>query len=472
MNTTKQGTYSHQAHIAHSSTAPFLASDPHWLDEFRTDINMILSQVDQRFNRLVAPNAPLLSSSEQIKLLNELIGFIRNVQITCSYIQSALIVDKQRELKNYADQLIVKSQSNSTSNLGESREILIRLLYDTLVTLISYIQTYCHAYLIPYEVEIYNEENASIELDKFKYPLSSKPLVGTPLSKSSELFSVFVDSLFCLPSQTNIKTIRIAARLCYGNATKARQISAPMSFARHHFHSENVALKPQVRFHQWLLFDDARLCELSREALLLFEVYASYIDELDGSTPHELFDGVPMRLIGWCSQALFDHDNQLITGERYLGIFDSLATHRTGFYSLRNVFDRHCLILGISFLDQNYFWPDVQPRDDLQAGKFAEISREKQENLSRLLRRPSLLLMDHVALVHHDARKSIPSINSDEGTKTKNIFSHYRFVSSFQTENFPMMSLISSGHIDISSSTNRTLFQNSSSRDASGIIRV
>ncbi|CAF4819127.1 unnamed protein product, partial [Rotaria magnacalcarata] len=80
---------------------------------------------------------------------------------------------------------------------------------------------------------------------------------------------------------------------------------------------------PQIRFNQWLSFDDARLCELQREVLILFEIYASYLDETDSSSPHEIFDGTPMYLIGWCSQAIFNDEHYLITGERYLGIFDS-----------------------------------------------------------------------------------------------------------------------------------------------------
>ena len=169
----KQATYSHQAHIAHSSLAPFLASDPRWLDEFRKDINLILVQIEQRFNRLVAVHQPTLSTSEQIKLINELIGFIRNVQVTCSYIQSALIVDKQRELKIYADQLIRRSQNeHEKQSSPQTQQNLTRLLYDLMVTLVSYIQTYCHAYLIPYEVELYNNETTSIDLDRLKYPVS------------------------------------------------------------------------------------------------------------------------------------------------------------------------------------------------------------------------------------------------------------------------------------------------------------
>jgi hypothetical protein len=113
----------------------------------------------------------MLSITEQIKIINELIGFIRNIQVTCSYIQSSLIVDKQRELKIYADQLIKKSQSEPTIS-SESHQSLIRLLHNLLVTIVNYIQTYCHAYLIPYEVELYNDENTSINIERLKYPVS------------------------------------------------------------------------------------------------------------------------------------------------------------------------------------------------------------------------------------------------------------------------------------------------------------
>ena len=194
-----------------------------------------------------------------------------------------------------------------------------------------------------------------------------------------------------------------------------------MSFVRSSYHDENASLKPQVRFNQWLLFDDARLCELQREALLLFEIYANFIDDTELSASSEVLDGAPMSLIGWCSQALFDHDHRLITGERHLGIFNPSIIPPTGFYSLRNVFEHNCPILGISFLDQSYVWPDVQPRNDLRAGNFMEISRDKQEYLSRLLKRPSLLLNDHVKISNKDRRKYQVSHNqSDDGNRIMN----------------------------------------------------
>ena len=303
------------------------------------------------------------------------------------------------------------------------------------------------------------------------------------MTESSELFGIFIDSLFSLPTISNIKNIRVAARLCYGNQTKARQMTQPMSFVRNSYHNENVSLKPQVRFNQWLLFDDARLCELQREALLVLEVYASFLDDFDTSLSYEMYDGVPMRLIGWCSQALFDHEHRLITGERYLGVFDAATTNRTGFYSLRNVFERNCPILSVSFLDQSSIWPDIQARNDVHAGNFTEISREKQEQLCRLLKRPSLLLSDHTALTTVDNRKQPSPINPPEEGRIQRrrttLFTllgripertHVSLV--FQNVNSRTTNVISSGLIVISSFTNRMPCLNYSSLVRFGTIPV
>jgi hypothetical protein len=115
----------------------------------------------------------MLSISEQIKTINELIGFIKNIQVTCSYIQSSTIIEKQRELRIYADQLIKKSQNEHDKQISPPiHQNLTRLLYDLLVTFVSYIQTYCHAYLIPYEVELYNDDNSSIDIERLKFPVN------------------------------------------------------------------------------------------------------------------------------------------------------------------------------------------------------------------------------------------------------------------------------------------------------------
>ena len=112
----------------------------------------------------------------------------------------------------------------------------------------------------------------------------------------------------------------------------------------------------------------------------------------------------------------------LITGERYLGIFDASVTkNRTGFYSLRNVFERNCPILSVLFLDQAFFWPDIQARSDTHVANFTEISRDKQENLCRLLKRPSLLLVDHSLMMTNENRKQQLS-TSDEG---RNLFIYF-----------------------------------------------
>ncbi len=121
---------------------------------------------------------------------------------------------------------------------------------------------------------------------------------------------------------------------------------------------------------------------------------------------------------------LFDNEQALITGERYLGIFDASTTHRTGFYSLRNVFERSCPILSVLFLYQSYVWPEIQARRDMPAGSLTAIARDKQEYLCRLLKRPSLLLVDHSGITTSDTRKQQSSTNiSDEGREQSFVFS-------------------------------------------------
>ncbi|CAF0926564.1 unnamed protein product [Adineta steineri] len=367
--------------------------DSHWIEEFRQNINTKFEQIEQCINHLINPNLPLLSIDEQIKSIQELINYIKTIQITCSDIQSPLIIDKQRELKTYINELIRKSSN------GTERQALVRLLFDSLLAIIKYIETYCQAFLIPYEVEIYNNEHQSIDIEQLKSLLSITVSNPRSIEESSELFSVHIDSLFSLPS--NVKTVRISARLCYGNQTRSKQMTRLMSFVRN-ASQEN---SPQIHFDQRLTFDRAYLCGLQREALILFEIYASFFDETDSSLSPlvYLFDGLPMRLIGWCSQTIFDHEHRLINGERYLGIIDATTTNRTGFYSLRNVSDRDCPILTISFDNQAFCSPNIQPRNDIQAKSFTEINQDKQASLCRLLDRPSLLLVDHSAIIINES---------------------------------------------------------------------
>ena len=214
------------------------------------------------------------------------------------------------------------------------------------------------------------------------------------ITESSEFLSIYIDSLFSLPS--NIKLVRVLVRLCYGNETKEKQITRSMSFVR----QENSS---QIRFDQLLIFNNSHLCALQREALLLFEIYACFTDEIDSSMlSSEVFDGVSMRLIGWCSQALFNHEQYLITGECYLGIIDAATTIRTGFYSLRNIVDCNCPILTISFPYQRYFWPNIHRRNNMHTKNLTEISEDRQDYLCRILDRPNLLLVDHATMLTKD----------------------------------------------------------------------
>ena len=239
-----------------------------------------------------------------------------------------------------------------------------------------------------------------------------------PITDSSGKLCVRIDNLFSLPS--NIKTICILVRLCYGNQIKSKQMTRLLSCTRNRY-SDNTL---HLRVNQKLTFNDVYLCGLPQETLLLFEIYANYLDEIDGSFNGEVLQGVPMRRIGWCSQALFDHELYLITGERFLGIIDIAAIERTGFYSLRNVFDHECSVLTISFPDRVLFWPEIQARKDMHGQNFMEISRENQEYLCRLLDQPSLLLIDHSTIMtkehFEDNRKQqLGMNNTDEGLYNK-----------------------------------------------------
>ena len=93
-----------------------------------------------------------------------MINCIQIIQNTCSNIRSALFLDKQRELNAFIVYLIQQSQNNN-EQIFISQSIR-QLLNDLLLTFIKYIQTYCQTFLIPYEVEIYNDENQSIDIEQ------------------------------------------------------------------------------------------------------------------------------------------------------------------------------------------------------------------------------------------------------------------------------------------------------------------
>lgn len=159
----------------------------------------------------------------------------------------------------------------------------------------------------------------------------------------------------------------------------------------------------QIRFNEILRFENIFICGLHRESLILFEIYADFIEEHEPTLNREILHGIPMYLIGWCSQGLFDWNDHLIHGEYFLGIIDSSIVHRMGFYSLRNVFDHECAMLTVTLTNHEIYWPKVHPRKDMRVQNFMEINREKQEELCQLLDRPNLLLMDHSTMMLKDS---------------------------------------------------------------------
>ncbi len=132
-----------------------ISFDSHWLEEFHQNLNQIFEQIERCFNNLINEN---ISINKQIKLIQELIIYIKNIQIICSNIRSPLMINKERQLNIYKNQL---------SKNDEISQNLIELLYDVLRTIMTYIQTYCQAFLIPYQIEICNQENQSINIEQF-----------------------------------------------------------------------------------------------------------------------------------------------------------------------------------------------------------------------------------------------------------------------------------------------------------------
>ncbi|CAM4759904.1 unnamed protein product [Rotaria magnacalcarata] len=381
-------------------------SNTRWREEFRENVDRTLRQIEQCFNRLVNPDSSKLLIDEQIRLIEELISCSKTIQSTCLDIKSTSVFERQLMLKFYATQLKDQSQNQneqvSTSKIPQN---LTRLLYDLLLSIMKYVQTYCQAFFIPYEVEIYDDENKAIDIQTLKSRSTTITTDPRPIIESSELCNILIGSLSYVPS--NINTIRIVVRLCYGNQTKAKQMTGLMSFVRS-IYPEGSS---QVSFNEQLVFNDIHLRELQREALLLFEIYASFVDEADSSVTSlvsEVFDGISMRLVGWCSQALFDHEHNIIGGEHYLGIIDAATTARTGFYSLRNILDHNCPILTISLPNQPFYLPKIQARKDMLATeKFSDMSLDEQKYLNQLINLHNLLLTDHSVMITNESSMNI-----------------------------------------------------------------
>ena len=132
----------------------FVPSDSRWLEAFRRNLDQIFEQIERCFNTLADQNLPL---NEQLQLIEHLINYTKTIQIICSEIRSPSMVNKQRELKIYKTQLTNQSENDD----------LIQLFWNVILTIVKYIHTYSQAFLIPYEVEICDNDNIPIKIEQF-----------------------------------------------------------------------------------------------------------------------------------------------------------------------------------------------------------------------------------------------------------------------------------------------------------------
>ena len=160
-----------------------LIFDAQWLEEFRKNLHSSLTHIEERFNRLVNPSMVISSIDEHSNQIQGLFNFIKNVEVTCSGIQSTPLLEKQNDIKAYINQMTQKfSNEQLVSFTADMTPHLIQLLYELLVILISHIHTYSNAFLIPYEVDIYNDENESFDIQRLNNPVSLTHSVRTLMS--------------------------------------------------------------------------------------------------------------------------------------------------------------------------------------------------------------------------------------------------------------------------------------------------
>jgi hypothetical protein len=143
--------------IPSDQTRWFIPSNCGWLEEFRDNLNQIFQQIERCFNGLIEQN---LTIDEQIQLIDELINYLKNIQNICSKIRSISMMRRQRELKHYKTQLKKQTEKSSIS------EDFIQLIWNVLLTIGKYIQTYCQAFLIPYEVEICDDDYEAVDTEQ------------------------------------------------------------------------------------------------------------------------------------------------------------------------------------------------------------------------------------------------------------------------------------------------------------------
>ena len=96
------------------------------------------------------------------------------------------MLHKWQELKFFAHELGETSLSDHDLSAEDSKQFL-RALYELLSILVRFIRVYCDGYPIPCDVLIYNDENASIDLEQLTNSVNlhnSRFLIAMTLHKN------------------------------------------------------------------------------------------------------------------------------------------------------------------------------------------------------------------------------------------------------------------------------------------------
>ena len=143
--------------LSTEQTRWFMPSDSRWLEEFQQGLKDVLKEIERCFNELLGENRTL---KEQIKLVDDFIQQIKNIEAICSHIRSPMLFDQIMELKKFKIHLQKHEESVTIS------EDFIRLFWNILRTIGTYIQNYCQAFLIPYGVEFSNQVDQPIDIEQ------------------------------------------------------------------------------------------------------------------------------------------------------------------------------------------------------------------------------------------------------------------------------------------------------------------
>lgn len=209
-----------------------------------------------------------------------------------------------------------------------------------------------------------------------------------------------ITSLCSIP--LDVRRFLIRVRICYGNRSYLTRTIGSFYVDRSNYISDRLA---DVHLNQQITFDEISVCALQRESLILFELFVSLSDDNDSgmnaNSPKQN-QSSPMRLIGWCSQSIFDQEQIMITGEKCFTLLESCQANPNGFYSLRNIFQRDCPQLYVTFLNQPVAFQEVSPRKDIPNYCFTQIQHDRQEKILPLLERTNHIRRDYRKIISND----------------------------------------------------------------------